>query len=86
MVTSSAAEDSTNALLRAGAGLAFIRDDEADVMLKKGEIVVWSGDAFSLPLRIAYLKSRKEDPIVKALIETIVGKFTERCKLKSNHP
>jgi len=86
MVTSSAAEDSTNALLRAGAGLAFIRDDEADVMLKKGEIVVWPGDAFSLPLRIAYLKSRKEDSIVKALIETIVGKFTERCKLKSNHP
>jgi len=78
MITSSAAEDSTNALLRAGAGLAFIRDDEADAMLKKGEIVVWPGESFSLPLRLAYLKSRKDDPIVKALIETIVNKFTER--------
>ncbi len=84
MITSSAAEDSTNALLRAGAGLAFIRDDEADTMLKKGEIVVWSGDAFSLPLRFAYLKSRKNDPIVKALIETIVGTFTESYSSQLN--
>jgi len=86
MITSSAAEDSTNALMKAGAGLAFIRDDEADVMLKKGEIVVWPVESFSLPLRLAYLRSRKDDPIVKALIETIVGKFTKRCKLSPNHP
>lgn len=85
MITSSGAEDSTNALLKAGVGLAFIRDDEADVMLKKGEIVVWPGEAFSLPLRLAYLKSRHEDPIVKALVETIVGKFTERCARNPNH-
>jgi len=86
MITSSAAEDSTNALMKAGAGLAFIRDDEADIMLKKGEIVVWPGESFSLPLRLAYLRSRKDEPIVKALIETIVEKFTERCKLSPNHP
>ena len=74
-ITSSADEGSTNALLRAGVGLAFIRDDEADTMLKKGEIVVWPGEAFSLPLRLAYLKSRKNDPVVKALIEIIVEQF-----------
>ena len=78
MITSSAAEDSTNALMKAGAGLALIRDDEADAMLKKGEIVVWPGESFSLPLRLAYLRSRKDDPIVKALVETIVEKFTTR--------
>ena len=85
MITSSAAEDSTNALLKAGVGLALIRDDEADLMLKKGEIVVWSGEAFSLPLRLAYLKSREEDPIVKALVETVVDKFAERCALNPSH-
>lgn len=74
-ITSSADEGSTNALLRAGVGLAFIRDDEADTMLKKGEIVVWPGEAFSLPLRLAYLKSRKKDPVVKALIEVIIEQF-----------
>ncbi len=74
-VTTTASEDTTNALIRAGVGLAFIRDDEADPMLKKGEIVVWPGEAFSLPLHIGYLKSRKDDPVVKALVETITQVF-----------
>lgn len=78
-ITSSATEDSTNALLRAGVGLAFIRDDEADIMLKKGEAVVWAGESFSLPLCLGYLKSRKDDPVVKALKETITQVFTENC-------
>lgn len=84
-VTTGASEDTINALLRSGVGLAFIRDDEADAMLKKGEIVVWPGEAFSLPLRLAYLKSRKEDPVVKALIQIIVDKFTERCRFSPSH-
>ncbi len=84
-VTSSSTEDSTAALLRSGVGLAFIRDDEADAMLKKGEIVVWTGESFTLPLGVAYLKSRQEDPIVKALLEVIVKKFTDRCQLNPNH-
>ncbi len=78
-ITSSATEDSTNALLRAGVGLAFIRDDEADTMLKKGEIVVWPGEAFALPLGLGYLKSRKDDPVVKALVENITQVFGENC-------
>lgn len=76
-ITSSATEDSTIALLRSGVGLAFIRDDEADFMLKKGEIVVWPGEAYSLPLRLAYLKSREEDPVIKALLEIIINKFAK---------
>jgi len=78
-VTTTASEDTTNALIKAGAGLAFIRDDEADPMLKKGEIVVWPGEAFSLPLCIGYLKSRRDDPVVKALREIITQVFTESC-------
>ena len=78
-VTTTASEDTTNALIRAGVGLAFIRDDEADPMLKKGEIVVWTGEAFSLPLHIGYLKSRRNDPVVKALREIITQVFTESC-------
>ncbi len=85
MATSSADESSTIALLRAGVGLAFIRDDEADPMLKKGEIVVWPGESFSLPLRLGYSKSRKDDPIVKALVKTIVEKFSQRCDKNPNH-
>ncbi len=76
-VTTTATEDSTIALIRSGVGLAFIRDDEADTMLKKGEIVVWPGEAFSLPLRLAYLQSRNEDPIIKALLGIIIDKFAK---------
>ena len=78
--TSSATEDSTIALLRSGIGLAFIRNDEADTLLKKGEIVVWPGESFTLPLRMAYLESRKEDPVIKALLEIIVKKFEKHKK------
>ncbi len=78
-ITSSADEGSTNALLKAGVGLAFIRDDEADTMLKNGEVVVWPGEAFSLPLNIGYLKSRKDDPVVKALVEAVTQVFQDNC-------
>ena len=78
-VTTSATEDSTSALLRAGVGLAFTRDDKADAMLKKEEIVVWPVEAFSLPLRLGYLKSRKDDPVVMALRDNITRVFQENC-------
>jgi len=74
-VTSSATEDSTIALIKSGVGIAFIRDDEAATLLEKGEIVVYPKESFSLPLRIAYLNSREEDPIIKALLEVIVNIF-----------
>ncbi len=74
-VTSSATEDSTIALIRSGVGIAFIRDDEAATLLEKGEIVVYPNKSFSLPLRIAYLKSREEDPVVKALLNVITNLF-----------
>ena len=76
-VTSSATEDSTIALIKSGVGIAFIRDDEAATLLEKGEIVVYPNKSFSLPLRVGYLKSREEDPIVKALLEVIVHVFKE---------
>lgn len=85
-ITSTATEDSTIALIRSGVGLAFIRDDEAEVMLKKGEIIVWPGEAFSLPLRVAYLKSRMEDPIIKALLEIITDKFARHGIKNLVHP
>lgn len=70
-VTSSATEDSTIALIKSGVGIAFIRDDEAASLLEKGEIIVYSKESFSLPLRVAYLNSREQDPIIKASLEII---------------
>lgn len=77
-VTSSATEDSTIALIKSGVGIAFVRDDEADKLLKNGEIVVYPNKSFSLPLRVGYLKSRSEDPIIKALLEVISDVFKDQ--------
>ena len=55
-------------------------------MLKRGEIVVWAGESFSLPLCLGYLKSRKDDPVVKALTETITKVFIENCNRLPNQP
>lgn len=74
-VTSSATEDSTIALIKSGVGIAFVRDDEAEALLQKGEIVVYPNESYSLPLRVGYLKSREEDPIIKALLEVITNVF-----------
>jgi len=82
-VTSSATEDSTIALIKSGVGIAFIRDDEAEPLLEKGEIVLYPNKSFSLPLRVGYLKSREEDPIVKALIEVITKVFKGQTALNN---
>lgn len=73
--TLSATEDSTLALLCAGAGLAFIRDDEAHKLLEQGKIAIWPQQQFSLPLRLAFLQSRHDDPSISALVEIIGGVF-----------
>lgn len=76
-VTSSATEDSTIALIKSGVGIAFVRDDEAESLLKNGEIVVYPNESFSLPLRVAFLNSREEDPIINALLEIIEKVFKD---------
>lgn len=82
-VTSSATEDSTIALIKSGVGIAFIRDDESDTLLKNGEIVIYPNKSFSLPLRVGYLKSRENDPIVKALLDVIVNVFKGQTSLNN---
>ena len=74
-ITDSATEDTTLALVRSGAGLAFIRDDEALPLLQSKEITLWPERSFSLPLSLSYLKSRAEDPLIKALIKIISQSF-----------
>jgi len=82
-VTSSTTEDSTIALIKSGVGIAFIRDDEAEPLLKKGEIVLYPNKSFSLPLRVGYLKSREGDPIIKALLEVITTVFKDQPVLNN---
>lgn len=75
-VTLSATEDSTLTLLCAGAGLAFIRDDEARALTEKGQVVIWAKKRFSMPLRFGYLGSRSHDLSILTLSDIISSCFS----------
>jgi len=68
-------ESSMNVLLRSGVGIALIRQDEAQPWIDEGLITVWQGQSFTLPLNFAYLKKRKQDPLIKALVESVTESF-----------
>lgn len=76
-VADAASERSMNALLRSGVGLCLIRQDEAQSMVEDGLIKIWKGQTFTLPLRFAYLKKRKKDPLIKALVQCVSASFSE---------
>lgn len=65
-----------NALMKSGSGLSFIRLDEALVLQQEGNITIWQGQTFSLPLKFAYMRSRENDPMVKALLENVAAIFS----------
>jgi DNA-binding transcriptional LysR family regulator len=62
-------------LLRSGVGVALIRQDEAQLWVDEGLITIWKGQTFALPLNFAYLKSRKQDPLIHALIQSVKTVF-----------
>ena len=72
------------ALLIAGAGLAFIRDDEAQLLQETEQVAVWAGKRFSLPLRFAYHRARKHDPSITALLDIIPPCFMQDSLAKKH--
>ena len=74
-IADASSERSMNALLRSGVGVALIRQDEALPWADEGLITIWQGKSFTLPLNFSYLKKRKHDPLVQALIESVVASF-----------
>lgn len=65
-----------NVLLRSGVGIALIREDEAQPWIDEDLITIWQGQSFSLPLNFTYLKNRKRDPLVQALVECVLESFS----------
>jgi DNA-binding transcriptional LysR family regulator len=77
-VADASSERSMNVLLRSGVGLALIRLDEAQPWVDQGIISIWKGQSFTLPLNFAYLKNRKQDPLIKALLQSVIEAFSIR--------
>ncbi|MCP3866527.1 MAG: LysR family transcriptional regulator [Gammaproteobacteria bacterium] len=66
-VAYSSSEAAINALVKAGAGLSLIREDEAIAMQERGEVVIWNHTSYPMTLRFGYLSSRSREPLIMAL-------------------
>ena len=76
-IADAASENSMNALLRSGVGIALIRIDEAQPWVDQGLLKIWGGQTFTLPLNFAYLKKRKKDPLIQAVIASVQSSFSK---------
>jgi len=59
------------AALICGLGMALIRDEVALRMEAAGEICLWRDARVATTLWFIYLRSRENDPVVRALLEVI---------------
>ena len=60
-------EDAVRELVRAGAGLSMLRDDDAGRLQANGETVCWPGETPSIALGFAVQRQRAGEPLIKAL-------------------
>jgi len=84
-VAYASSEPALNTLVKAGAGVTVIREDETEPMVARREIVVWNRDSYTLPLHFGFPRSRRDEPMIGAVIcavrscwfETVVGSDRE---------
>ena len=58
-------------LVVAGSGAALMRDDLAQEALAAGELVLWSNARLETTLSFLYLRQRKDDPEIRALLDVL---------------
>lgn len=65
-------EDLIRGLVAAGKGLSLLKQYDADAMVKDGTAVICdTGPELSLTVSFAFAKTRKNDPLIKAVIEAV---------------
>ncbi|MCB1772924.1 MAG: LysR family transcriptional regulator [Gammaproteobacteria bacterium] len=65
-------EDAVRELIRAGAGLSLLREDDARRMAGQGDAVIWPGDGPTIELGFAVHHQRSAEPLIRAVREVIV--------------
>ncbi len=58
-------------MIKAGVGLNFMLEDQARILAKKGSLVVWEQERFTLPLSFVTLASAQEDERVQTIQKVI---------------
>lgn len=66
-------EDAVRELIRAGAGLSMLREDDAARLQRAGEACVWDGRAPTIALGFAVKRQRAGEPLVEALQDLVAG-------------
>ena len=61
-------------LVSAGVGLALLEKEEAEEAVKNDKVAIWKTDMIQCELSLAYLRERRQDPLITAL-ETEVLKI-----------
>ncbi len=64
-------EDMIVTLLRANKGASFLREDRALDLAGRGEAHIWQGEALTIPVHVAYLARRANDPLLRAVLACV---------------
>lgn len=64
-------EDAVRELIKAGSGVALLRQDDAERMEREGLSYSWSGDVPPITLNFAVQKRRISEPLIQAAIREI---------------
>lgn len=71
-------EDVIRDLVAAGKGLSLLKQHDADAMVRAGSAVICdTGPELSLNINFAYAKNRRNDPLVRALLDTVTAVWAD---------
>lgn len=73
----SSSEETMNALVRSGSGISLMREDDALKGEACGEVAIWKGGRYSLPLNFAWHRNREDDPLLRAVRDSICASWCE---------
>jgi DNA-binding transcriptional LysR family regulator len=64
-------EATLKTLAASGAGLALLAEEDAVAAVQEGKIVMWNKDGFQVDLSLVYLRKRKTDPVIQAILNSM---------------
>jgi DNA-binding transcriptional LysR family regulator len=70
-------EDAVRELIRTGAGLSLLRDDDARRMAERGDAVIWPGAGPTIELGFAVHHQRSAEPVIRAVREIVVSMWRD---------
>lgn len=71
------AEDAVRELVRSGAGIAVMREDDAEDAVEEGFACTWPGPVPTIALQFTVQKRRVQEPLIRALLEQVERLWAE---------